>query len=846
VKVSTHWRVRIAAAGGVALATAAFLAITPVNAANNGMHSSERKLLEAADGNFEVLEQADQYAEARTAPADVVDAGAFSAGYAAYKALPVVGGSWTEATTAPYDSDAHGFRDPVWSNSGGGAQHVGGRMTALALDGQTLYAGAADGGVWKKVGNGAWVPLTDDGPTLSTGALLVTADHALWVGTGEANTNSDSYAGTGVLRSTDGGATFQRVGGDELNNSTIGRLAYANDYLLAATSRGLFRHSASAVSGAWTPVLAAGLGLPGACSQAGGVDGAAFVSDVAVKPGSGGTIVDAVVGWRAGSNCNGFYESVDGGQTFSSVVINGAINDSDIGRVTIAWSADGTKTYAIVQSAGMFNHARTDQGGTILQGVYASNTGFGGPWNKVAEWRNLANSGSALKAGRGYHPGVQAWYNQFIGVDPGNANHVFIGLEEVFETNDGGGSWHAVGPYWNFGLPCADNGLDSCAPTTHPDQHAVAIGNGTVYVGNDGGVYSRGLNATASFASLNDGLRTLQYYYVGAGRVAGGDALWGGLQDNGESLLAPGLSTMVSPFGGDGGDTYVDPSNGDRAVVEYVGLDMALTTNGGRSSGAPGSNAFREISPACGAFTYTPSPCDPNPRFIAPFEADQVNPSHWYAGGQFLWDNHNKGWDTSCGATSCDWTIAGDTGAGHSITQISAANGTWYAGWCGPCNSGGFARGILTNYGGTVHQLNMPVPPASGNLPNRFIQGLFVDPANAAHVYVAFNGFSRRWTNTLSAGEGHVFETSDGGATWTDISGNLPDIPGDDIFLADGHLVLATDVGVLVSGPHGGTWSKLGSGLAGASVNDIQLSPDGTYIIAATHGRGLWTIAMPT
>jgi hypothetical protein len=51
---------------------------------------------------------------------------------------------------------------------------------------------------------------------------------------------------------------------------------------------------------------------------------------------------------------------------------------------------------------------------------------------------------------------------------------------------------------------------------------------------------------------------------------------------------------------------------------------------------------------------------------------------------------------------------------------------------------------------------------------------------------------------------------------------------------------------VLVSGPHGGTWSKLGSGLAGASVNDIQLSPDGTYIIAATHGRGLWTIAMPT
>jgi hypothetical protein len=847
VKLFARSRVVITLSGAVALATVAYLAVTPANAGNTASRSSERKLVEASEGNFEVLEQADQYAEARTAPTDVVDAGAFSAGYAAYKALPVVGGTWTELTNVPYDSDAHGYRDPVWSNSGGGAQHVAGRMTALALDGGTLYAGAADGGVWKKVGTGAWQPLTDDGPTLSTGALLVTPDHALWVGTGEANTNSDSYAGTGVLRSADGGATFLRVGGDELNNHTIGRLVSGNGVILAATSRGLYRHSATTVSGAWTRVLAAGVGLPSTCSQAGGVANQAFVSDVAVKPGTGGNVVDAVVGWRAGSNCNGFYESTDGGQTFGRVLINGAINDNDLGRTTVAWSADGTKVYALVQSASMFNHAKTDFGGTNLQGIYASTGGFGGQWNKVAEWRNLANSGSALKISKGYHPGVQAWYNQFLGVDPANANHLFVGLEEVFETTNGGVSWRAAGPYWNFGLPCSTNGLDSCAPTTHPDQHAVAIGNGTVYVGNDGGVYTRGLNSTSNFVAQNDGLNTLQYYYAGAGKVAGGDAVWGGLQDNGESLLAPGLSTMVSPFGGDGGDTYVDPTNGDRAVVEYVGLDMALTTNGGRSSGAPGSNSFREISPACGAFTYTPSPCDPNPRFIAPFEADPANPLHWYAGGQYLWDNHNKGWDTTCGASSCDWTIAGDSGAGHSITQIGVANGVWYAAWCGPCNSAGFTRGILTNAGGTVHQLNLPVPSASGVMPNRFIQGLFVDPADANHAYVVFNGYSRRWTNTFDSGEGHVFETSDAGATWTDISGNLPDIPGDDIFLVNGHLVLATDVGVLISpGPHGGTWSRLGANLPGASVNDIHLGPGGTYILAATHGRGLWTIPTPS
>jgi hypothetical protein len=840
-----HWRSRVAFFGLLA-ALGLVVAVTPVIAGSTATgKSSERALTEAADGNFEVLEQADQYAEARTAPADVVDAGAFSGAYLAAKNLPLVGGSWSEITTTPYNSDAHGYRDPVWSNSGGGAGHVAGRMTALAVDGSTLYAGAADGGVWRRSG-GTWTPLTDDAPTLSVGALAVDPSHGLWVGTGEANTSSDSYAGIGVLYSGDGGATFSRVGGNELDNHTIGRIVYDNGFVLIATSQGVYRHSASpsSFSQPWTAVLREGVApLPTACAQAGGVSAHAFATDVAVKPNTGGNVVDAVLGWRAGSNCNGIYESTDGGAHFSHVTVTGALNEGDMGRTTIAYSAGGGTVYALVQSAGMFNHARTDQGGTILQGVYKSDTGIGGSWTKVAEWRNLQNNtGSALgNKSKGYHPGVQAWYNQFLAVDPSNAKHVFLGLEEVFESFDGGATWKAAGPYWNFGLPCSAGGLDNCPPTTHPDQHAIAFGNdGKVYVGNDGGVYSRNLSASSSsFASINDGLNTLQYYYADAGPVAGGDAIWGGLQDNGVSLLSPGGSEMVSPFGGDGGDNIVDHTNGNRAVNEYVGLDMALTTNGGRSNGA-GDPAYREITPSCSAFTYTPSPCDPNPRFIAPFEPDSANPNHWVAGGEFVWDNQGKGWDTTCGASSCDWKIAFDTGPGRSITAIGVNDRTYVA-WCGPCNRAGFARGIATNYGGSWHQLSLPT-----SFPNRFIQGLTVDPANPAHVYVVFNGFSRRWTNTFSAGEGHVFETTDGGATWTDISGNLPDAPGDDLVLTtSGKLVEASDIGVFVANAGQGaatTWSRFGT-LPNVSVNDLQLSPDGSYIIAATHGRGLWRIA---
>jgi len=161
-----HWRSRagllwLLAALGLVFAVAPGLAGSTTS---NGK-SSERVLKDAGEGTFDVLEAANQYAEARTAPADVVDAGAFSGAYLAAKNLPLFPGTWSEITNKPYNSDAQGYRDPVWSNSGGGARNVGGRMTALAIAGNTVYAGAADGGVWKRSGT-TWTPLTDDAPTL--------------------------------------------------------------------------------------------------------------------------------------------------------------------------------------------------------------------------------------------------------------------------------------------------------------------------------------------------------------------------------------------------------------------------------------------------------------------------------------------------------------------------------------------------------------------------------------------------------------------------------------------------------------------------------------------------------
>src|SRR6476646_3277079 len=203
----------------------------------------------------------------RLAPDGAVDPNACAAGAAQAAAMPTVAGTWTERTarsgTDGNDfSDSPQYIDPTSnsSNSGAGDRWVAGRMTSLAAapDG-TLFAGAADGGVWRSGDHGAhWTPTTDTQDTLSIGALLLTSTsggYSVYAGTGEANTNSDSYAGVGVLASTDGGATWHRVGGPELNGALIFRIVQNGSTLFAATSHGLYRFDTAATGATWTAVL---------------------------------------------------------------------------------------------------------------------------------------------------------------------------------------------------------------------------------------------------------------------------------------------------------------------------------------------------------------------------------------------------------------------------------------------------------------------------------------------------------------------------------------------------------------------------------------------------------------
>lgn len=763
----------------------------------------------------------------RSAPAERIPDGAFQAASEEANVdqfgVQAATSTWQSAGPQPVNSEDETYQDPVVNNFGAGWGIDAGRVTAVAIhprDDDTLYMGAADGGIWKTTDGGAtWVSIGAELDTQAIGAIAVGSGkrHALYVGTGEASTNQDSYFGLGVFRSTDDGATFTKIGGTLFDEKTVFKILTSKRgrRVFVATNQGLYRSKNGGDS--WRLILA-----PGDTNTFGN-----FVTDVITLDDKGRRLL-AAIGWRGGAPSNGLYTSENGGRDWTALGSPaGFAPQANLGRMTLAQApTDPDRLYAIVQDALFFNLGGPN--GTVLNGVYRSATGPTGPWELVVDSVELAaDPGSAMapdKIGPGFGPGVQAWYNQHIEVDPTNPNHVMLGLEEIYESIDGGQEWDTVGRYWNFCFatpgpwplsPWCNSGpgTEENTLTTHPDQHDAAFtSTGDYFAGSDGGMYRQeGPDLdNDSWENLNRTISTIQCYY---GDISADGTMLCGTQDNGTAKFT-GAAEWPVVTGGDGGDVAIEPLNSQNMWAEYVFLTMFASSDGGVSWGIVG-------------------PADDNPRFIAPFEMDPLDPEHVVAGGQQIWD-------TSLGVAteSDDWVQLFDLGAPRQATAVSVRGTDIYAAWCGPCNPASFSpgtpfeAGLVSNIGGTFQEL------AGAGLPNRYITSILVDPVEVNHLWVTVSGFSRRWIP--AAGIGHVFESTDGGASFTDISADLPDIPTNDIVMVGDDLVVATDVGVFVLA--GGSWSEYGSGLPNVSVLDLALQPEGSQLMATTHGRGVWLL----
>ena len=124
------------------------------------------------------------------------------------------------------------------------------------------------------------------------------------------------------------------------------------------------------------------------------------------------------------------------------------------------------------------------------------------------------------------------------------------------------------------------------------------------------------------------------------------------------------------------------------------------------------------------------------------------------------------------------------------------------------------------------------------------ITRIAVDPANPMTAYVTLGGFS----GSLNPSS-HVFKTTNGGHTWADVSGNLPDIPVNQVVVdpdVRGTVYVATDIGVFYTRGGGERWHPLVKGLPRVVVNDLVLHRASRTLRAATHGRSMWDLRLPS
>ena len=672
---------------------------------------------------------------------------------------------------------------------------VAGRVSALAVDptnANIVYAGAADGGVWKTTDAGIhWTPLTDFQPSLAIGALAIDpSNHSvIYTGTGEENFSLDSYYGAGILKSTNGGTSWTQIKGPfvgpfafdggahigaiavEPGNSSVILVAVE---MFSSNPTGIYRTEDGGTT--WTSVLSA-------------THGTAVMFDP-----SNGNVAYAALGDIFGNDNNTVYKSLDAGKTWAPIRGTGTsvLPSANVGRIALALAPSSPTTlYAGIQSASSSGF------GTLL--------GFFKTTDAGAHWSKLANTPDYCTP--------QCWYDQSIAVAPNNSNVIFTGgafgggAANLYRSTTGGASWTNV-----------TQGADGFF--LHADLHALAFSadSGRLYVGNDGGVWttSSPISTPVPWSELNDALAITQFYFSPSINPKDVTNAFGGTQDNGTQRY-DGTLNWDNVACGDGGWTAMDPTVPSNIYTICEGDALIRKSNGGGVFGS-WTAAIMGIN------------LGDRMQFYPPLAIDALHPSNLYFGSFRVYQTTN-------GAGS--WTpISGDlTSGGGTLTAIAVAPTDSNTAYVGTSNS---LVQVTTNaLAGTSAIWNN----RSAGLPPRFITHIAVDPHNASMAYVAFSGFSG-----FSDSLGHIFRTTDNGKTWKDISGNLPNVPVNaisiDAALANTYYA-ATDIGVFRTRNGGTTWSPLGTGLPRVTVLGVTLHNPTRTLRAATHGRSMWDIHVP-
>jgi photosystem II stability/assembly factor-like uncharacterized protein len=678
----------------------------------------------------------------------------------------------------------------VWQQAG--PYNIGGRVTALAVapGGNTIYLASANGGLFKSTNAGGnWSPIFDNGAVYSMGALALEPGNpsVIYCGTGEANASVDSYDGTGLYRSTDAGQSWLHLGLTE--TARIGRVAVdpSNPSRIYVAAMGT-QFSTGPHRGLYR-------------SENGGqswskvlfMNDSTGVCDVVINPAHPETVFAAT--WERvrratyrrayGPGC-GIWRSTNSGTTWTRLSAGLPTPSDDVGRIGLAIAASRPSwVYAqIITGAGL---------GYNGLGMYRTTDG-GNTWA-----RRDASGYTGAYGGFG-------WYFGDVAVDPTNPDRVFgLGQFLIRSTNGGVDFTDVTG-------------------SAHVDEHAFWIDPAApnrIYMGSDGGFFSTldGAGTPPGWSRSTD--LPITQFYAGTIDPSNPARLLGGTQDN-NTLITGGSPSAWSPIlGGDGFQCLVDPVNPNTLFAEFQycckissppSAGLRRSTNGGGGFAIPGgfnaSDRYNWNTP------IAMSPLDHNVLLV---------------GSQRVYKSTDNG--VSYSIVSGDLTTNNTSSllvySTLTALDISAADAAVY--WAGS-DDGRVHRS--TNAGGSWLDV-------SAGLPVRWVTRVTADPANRQVAYVTLSGFG------MDEHLAHVYRTTDLGATWAPIAGNLPDVPANDVLVdpADpSRLFLATDVGVYTTENLGVSWYPLGVALPLQAVFDLTFHAASRTLVAATHGRSQWKL----
>lgn len=790
---------------------------------------------------------------------------------------------WTPLGPAPLASDASGIgeQDYNW---------VSGRATAIAIDpsdatANTVYLGGAYGGVWKSTNatspspaSVVWTPLIDNQATLAVGAIAIPpgGTGVILVGTGEANSSADSYYGLGILRSSDAGQTWILIPTDSTGTRSFAGMAFSKIAFSTANPNTVVAATAGAsegiIEGLANPVTA-NLGLYGS-ADGGNTWAFSTIDDgtVTIDAGSATAVVyNSVAGlFFAAMRDHGFYSSPDG------LNWTRLQNQPGTGLTTAACPANPHSTacpiyrgeLAVVPGRNEMYVWYVDANNND-QGIWTTLNG-GVTWTALNE-SGITNCGD--DTGCGTEDGA---YNlELAAVPDGGATDLYAGAVNLYKCQITSFSATCGGTGQNTFLNLTHAYGCSGIALVHPAQHALAfqLTNGNLqdvmYFANDGGLYRAldgyaGLTSGACggsnrFDSLNQTLGSMTQLVSFSQNPTDPNTILAGAGANGSPATQSALSNAPwhNVNSGDGGNSQINPADPTEWYVSNPpdftsGTNIFRCESGINCHTQDFQNAQVVNSATVGGDTGA---------YYPPFLLDPQDSNELIVGTCRMWRGLSSG--TGFTSLSPNFETGGSgicTGAETNVVR-SVATG-------GPLDVNGFSNVVYAGTDGFGPLI--PTIPSGGHLwvsanvaggtatwvdqtgainPDAFpISGIAIDTSDPTGLtaYVSIMGFH----------VSHVWQTTNGGVSWTDFTANLPDAPANAILVdpatnaMPGKIYVGTDVGVFSSPTAGASWTEVGpapsSGnpgfLPNVAVTALLMSSNGSskLLRASTYGRGLW------